>query len=268
MTTHDPFSLLSEKNEALRAGARRTLGEHTGSILLGVCLVLTAVLPLVVLELVNPFSEAFLLRTAYTVLTSTLAYLLFIPEGKRTEWLQNGALDEASARLGRLSAAVREGHLSEFSLFCKSRAEGELAHRRAALVAGGEGDPRRARRMARKAARLRPRTISPALVLCGEETSELSRVGRREPLYGARRVLLRPIPVLLSSLLFSSVVILPGSALDAATAVRILSGLFGVVMAAFAGFTAGREGARCELGRLEGRILFLSSFFEERKSAV
>ncbi len=266
--SRDAFSILSEREGVLKAEVKRTLGEHMGSILLGVCLVLTAVLPLVVLELVNPFSEAFLLRTAYTVLTSTLSYLLFIPEGRRVEWRQNSALGEASARLGRLSAAVREGHLAEFSLFCKSEAEGELSRRRAALLAGSEGDPKRARRMARRVARLRLRAISPALVLCGEEASELSEVGRRVPLRGVRRVLLRPIPVLLSSLLFSSVVILPGAALDAATAVRILSGLFGVVTAAFTGFTAGREGARCELGRLEGRILFLSSFFEGKKNAA
>ena len=75
--SRNTFSLLSEREQAARLTAKHTLGEHMSSILLGICLILTAVLPLVVLRLVNPFSEGFLIRTSYTVLTSTLTYLLF-----------------------------------------------------------------------------------------------------------------------------------------------------------------------------------------------
>ena len=113
--SRDTFSLLSEREQAARLTAKRTLGEHMSGILLGICLVLTAVLPLVVLRLVNPFSEGFLIRTAYTALTSTLTYLLFIPEGKRAEWRHNSALTEAQDRLRALSSMVRAGHRSKRS---------------------------------------------------------------------------------------------------------------------------------------------------------
>ncbi len=266
--SRDAFSLLSEREQSIKAGARRTLGEHMGVILLIICLVLTAVLPLVVLELVNPFSEAFLLRTAYTALTSTLAYLLFIPEGKRAEWRQNTALLEARERASTLSSLVREGHLADFTLFCKSESERVLCERRAYLLSLAEGEKGGEGRLKRRARRLSVRAVTPSLVLYGNERSEPFAVGAERRGQGLLRALLRPIPVILSSLLFSSVVILPGAALDAATAVRILSGLFGVVTAAFAGFAAGGESARSELSRLEGRILFLSSFLEREGLAV
>lgn len=259
----DPFLLLADRGDRLRGAAGRTLAEHTGGILLTVCLVLTAALPLVILELVNPFSEGFLLRTAYTVLTSTLCYLLFLPEGQRSGRLRDPAFPVAEERLATLSSLVRHGHLAAFCEFCRRVAEGEHRARRTAILEGAAEDPRRKRRAERRAARLRLRPISPTLVLCGEGQGEMSDVGRRQLSQGLRGALLRPFAVLLSSVLFSSVTVLPGGAPDAATAVRILSGLFGVVMAAFAGYSAGVSSARATLAATERRILFLSSFCEE-----
>jgi hypothetical protein len=259
----DPFLLLADRHDRLHRAAGRTLAEHTGGILLTVCLVLTAALPLVILELVNPFSEEFLLRTAYTLLTSTLCYLLFLPEGRRAGELRDPAFSAVKERLAALSTLVRGGHLADFCGFCKRVAEREHTERREALLTAAEADPKRARRLRRRAARLRPLPISPTLVLCGEGRGEMSDVGRSHTARGLRGALLRPVTVLASSILFSSVSVLPGSALDTATAVRILAGLFGVVMAAFAGYSAGLAAARAELALTERRILFLTSFCEE-----
>lgn len=259
----DPFLLLADRHDRLRKVAGRTLAEHTGGILLTVCLVLTAALPLVILELVNPFSEEFLLRTAYTLLTSTLCYLLFLPEGRRTGELRDPAFPAARERLAALSATVRGGRLAAFCDFCRRVSEREADARRKSLLAAAEADPRRARRLRRRAARLRARPISPTLVLCGEGTGEMSDVGRRHAAPGLRGALLRPIAVLGSSILLSSVTVLPGAALDTATAVRILAGLFGVVTAAFTGYSAGLAASRSELAAAERRILFLTSFCEE-----
>lgn len=260
----DPFLLMAEREEHLRGTVRRTLGEHTGGVLLLACLLLTAALPLVVLRLVNPFSEGFLLRTAYTALTSTLAYLLFIPEGRRGVRLRESMVATAEKRLAALSSLVREGHLTAFCEFCHAVGERETAAaQRALLASAGEGEGRRARAARRRAARLRVRPVSPSLVLCGEGRRELGDVGRRHPSFAVRGAILRPLTVLASSLLFSSVCILPGAPLTAATAVEILTGLFGVVMAAFAGYAAGGAAERCTLAVTERRILFLSSFLEE-----
>ena len=261
----DPFRSLAEQGLAARGAARRTLAEHTGGILLAVCLLLDAALPLVALRLVNPLSEEFLLKTAYTVLSSTLCYLLFLPEGDRCERRRDPAFATAAERLAALSAAVREGRLSAFCSFCEAAAKREREAAAAALRARAEaeGEGRRRARLQRRAARLPLRPISPALVLCGKGQEELSDVGRRRTPPAARGALLRPLLVLASSLLFSSVTVLPGAALDAATAVRILSGLFGVTMAAFAGYTAGAASARAGLATTERRILFLASFLEE-----
>ncbi len=264
MTERDPFSLLAEQNGRARSALRRTLGEYTGGLLLTACLLLTAVLPLVVLRLVNPFSASFLLRTAYAALTSTLSYLVFLPEGRRAEEKRDASFAETEERLSRLSRFVRLGHLASFSLYCREAAERECEERREALLAAAEAEPRRARRLRRRARRLRPCPISPALVLCREGRGEVNSVGRRGGTGLCRAALLRPLFVLLSSLLFSSVMVLPGEALDTSTAVQILSGLFGVTMAAFAGFSAGGAQAKSLLGMTERRILFLSSFCEEK----
>ena len=261
----DPFSTLAERSLTARGAVRRTLAEHTGGILLSICLLLTAALPLVVLRLVNPFSEEFLLQTAYTVLTSTLCYLLFLPEGDRCERLRDAAFATAEERLSALSAVVRRGRLADFCEFCHRAALREQEAAAAALRGRAESEmtPRRRARLLARAARLPLRPISPALVLCGEGQETLSDVGRKRAPRTVRGALLRPLLVLGSSLLFSSVTVLPGAALDAATAVRILSGLFGVTMAAFAGYTAGAAAARAALGTTERRILFLTSFLEE-----
>lgn len=259
--SRDPFSLLADTTRSARGTARRTLAEHTGGILLLGCLLLTATLPLVILRPVNPFSEEFFLRTAYTVLTSTLSYILFVPEGVRAERGRNPAITEGAARLLSLSSLVRGGHLAAFSDFCTRLAEKEYEQAREGLLALPAGGPREERRRARRLRRLRVRAVSPALVLCGDGERAISDVGR--PAHrAARGAVLRPLSMLLCSLLLSSVAVLPGGTPDAATAVRILSGLFSVLTAAFAGYGAGVESALGELSRTERRILFLSSFCE------
>ncbi len=263
---NDVFTVLADGHERASLTARRTLADHTGMLLLGVCLLLTAALPLVLLEVINPFSPEFFMRTAYTGISSYLSYLLFLPEGKRSAVLRESGYATATARLAALSEAVRQGQLAAFAAFCRRVAEREAEERRSELLSAAvaEGYPKRRQRRARRlAARVRVRPISPARVLCGGEAGEVNDVGRRHLSYGAKSALLRPFLILGSALLFSSVSILPGAAPDAATAVRILVGMFGVTMAAFAGYTAGCAEIRYETALAERRILFLSSFFEE-----
>lgn len=264
--SRDPFTLLAEGQDEWKRAARRTLAEHTGGILLCICLTLTALFPLVVLEVINPFSPEFFLRTAYNALTSTLCYLLFLPEGVRGERERDRAFTETADRLERLSATVRGGHLAAFSAYCMAaaKAECEEERERIRLRAAALGG-RREKRLSARAERLAPHRIYPTLILVGEGAARLNDVGRRTVPYGTGGALLRPILVLATATLFSSVAVLPGAAPDAATAVRIITGLFGVSMAAFAGYTAGRTRARAELGRCERRILFLSGFCEKER---
>ena len=264
----DLFSVLAEGQARVGLSAKRTLADHTGMLLLGACLLLTAALPLVFLEVINPFSPAFFMRTAYTGLSSYLSYLLFLPEGKRSAILREASYTAASERLAALSERVREGRLARFAAYCQRTALREAERRRAELLAISEADgyPKGRRRRARRlAGRVRVRPISPARVLCGGEAGEVSDVGRRHLSYGARSARARPFLILGSALLFSSVNILPGAAPDAATAVRILVGMFGVTMAAFAGYTAGVGQIRYETALAERRILFLSSFLEAER---
>lgn len=262
--SRDPFLLLAEGQGEVKSTVKRTLAEHTGGILLAVCLVLTAALPLVALRLVNPFSPDFFLRTAYSILTSTLAYILFIPEGRRIARERDPYTGVLASRLTALSRLVEEGRLALFSRFCLTLCEEECEERRVALIARAELFPegRTRRRLLARAERLLPRRIYPSLILTGGGGGEMSDVGRPRLSYGLRGALLRPLPVLATAILFSSVSILPAATPDAATAIEILSGLFGVTMAAFAGFTAGRAQAAFERTRCEGRILLLTAFLE------
>jgi len=263
----DLFTTIADGQDRLRTGARRTLADHTGSILLATCLLLTAALPLVLLEVCNPFSPEFFMRTAYTGLSSYLAYLLFLPEGKRSAALGEESYRSAIERWRALSEEVRAGRIAAFSDFCQRTAEREARCAREALLAFAEGslEGRCRRRALRRAGRIRLRPISPSRVLCGGGGGEVSDVGRRHLSYGTRSALLRPLLILASALLFSSVNILPGAPMTAATAVRILTGIFGVTMAAFAGYTAGCRQIAYETGEAERRVLFLSSFFEEER---
>lgn len=261
--SRDPFTLLADGQDALRRTARRSLAEHTGGILLCICLALTALFPLVALELVNPFSQEFFLRTACSATTSTLCYLLFLPEGSRTESLHDTAFAALEERLSRLSAVVRSGHLAAFSAYCVAVAAEEQRERQEMLRLRAEAiGGRRGRRLLRRAERISPHRIYPTLILVGEGAASINAVGRRGIPYGTRSAILRPILVLVGATLFSAVAILPGAPPNAATAVRIVTGLFSVTTAAFAGYTAGRAQARAALGCKERRILFLSAFCE------
>jgi hypothetical protein len=264
--SRDPFVLLANEREDAFRTVRRTLGDHSGAILLSVCVLLTAALPLVILELANPFSAEFFMRTAYTGLTSYLCYLLFLPEGKRGEIGCNPAYGKTAERLDRLAAAVRAGLLSAFAVFCRETAAREAEERRQeylSLHTGEGGEP--SARCKRHALRIHPRPISPTRILCGAGRGRLSDAGRRHLSASARGAILRPVLILGTAILFSSVSILPGAGLDLATAVRILCGILGVTMAAFAGYTAGACQVREEITAAEHRILFLSSFLESRK---
>ncbi len=265
--SRDLFTLAAEGGDRAAGAARRTLAEHTGGILLVFCLLLTAAIPLVLLEIVNPFSPEFFMRTAYTGLSSYLAYLLFLPEGKRSAAASEADYRRSGERLTALSEAVRHGHLASFFDFCHRAAEAEAERRREALMSLASAEAlseRQRRRARRRAARLRAVPISPARILCGEGQGEVNDVGRRHLSYGARSALFRPFLILGTAILFSSVNFLPGAAPDAATAVRILAGLFGVTMAAFAGYAAGCGEIRYLTADRRRRILFLSSFFEEQ----
>ncbi len=263
----DPFSTVAARRDSSLNGMKRTFAEYTGGILLTVCLLFTAALPLVVLRLVNPFSAEFFVNTAYTGLTSYLAYLIFLPEGKRAEE-GRGVYPAVTERLAAFSAYLREHGLSAFVDYCKTVAERECEQRRRAYLLrytceGALCSERSLRRARRRAARMRVRPIHPSLILCGEGAPSLSSVGRRRLSYGARSALMRPPLVLGMAILLSSVSILPAAAGGIEVLVRILSGLFSVTTAAFAGYAAGCGEVRYRIGVAESKILFLCGFCEE-----
>ncbi len=273
MSERDLFSALADKRESSMLLVKRSLADFTGGILLTVCVLLTALFPLVALRLVNPFSPEFFVNTAYTCCSSYLAYLLFFPEGKRAEAARNRLFIEGEERLFSLSSPIKASFLSAFTLFCKKKSLEELAERKKHFLSSrgykeekeacGEKERKRGRRLLRRAARLPLRPIEPSLILCKEGSMPICDVGRPHLSYGARAALLRPPLLLFGSLLLSSVAILPGGPLDFAAVVKILSGVFGVTMAAFSGYSAGCQEIRWESGSNERRILFLSSFYQE-----
>lgn len=273
MNEPDLFSALADKRESTLLLARRTLADRTGGILLSVCVLLTALFPLVALRLVNPLSPDFLVNTAYTCCSSYLAYLLLFPEGKKTEAARNRPFIEGEARLLSLSRPIKADCLLPFTRFCERKSQEALCERKKHFLSSHgykeekEGaapkERKKAHRLLRRAERLPLRPIEPSLILCKEGSMPLSDVGRPRLSYGARAALWRPPLLLFSSLLLSSVAILPGGPLDFAALVKILSGVFGVTMAAFAGYSAGCQEIRWESGSNERRILFLSSFYQE-----
>ena len=271
MNENDPFLLIAERRDAAVVRMRREFSEYTGGLLLTVCIVLTALCPLVALRLVNPFSPEFFVNTAYTGISSYLAYLLFFPEGKRVEEKRNRLNLEANERLSRLSAPIRAGYFSRFVAYCRERTEEERsAAQRRYLARHGAGDEesrlalgkRRLRRILRRAARIRVLPIDPARILCAEGNTPLSDVGRRRLSYGARAMLARPPILLAGTVLLSSVMVFPSDVTGLSAAVKILSAVVGVMTAAFSGYAAGCGEIRYRGGLAERKCLFLAAFYE------
>ena len=120
MSERDLFSALADKRESSMLLVKRSLADFTGGILLTVCVLLTALFPLVALRLVNPFSPEFFVNTAYTCCSSYLSYLLFFPEGKRAEAARNRLFIEGEERLILLSSPIKASFLS--ASFAKGKA--------------------------------------------------------------------------------------------------------------------------------------------------
>jgi hypothetical protein len=198
---------------------------------------------------------------------------LFFPEGKKAEGKRNRFFIKGEEKLLTLSLPIREEFLFAFSRFCERKSLEELEKRKKRfLTAHGyteekETDEKRKRRrrarLLRRKERLPLRPIEPSLILCKDTGMPIGDVGRPHLSYGTRAALSRPPLLLFGSLLLSSVAILPGGPLDFAALVKILSGVFGVTMAAFSGYSAGCHAIRWESGINERRILFLSSFYQE-----
>lgn len=272
MKENDPFLLMAEKRDVTVSRVRREFSEYTGGLLLTVCIVLTALYPLVALQLVNPFSPDFFVNTAYTGISSYLVYLLFFPEGKRAEEKKNRLYLTANERLFRLSSPIRTGYFSHFAAFCRERAEKERDERvRRYLIRRGAADEEsravlgkyRLRRILRRAEHIRLSPIEPARILCAEGDTPLSDVGRRKLSYGTRAMLARPPVLLAGTILLSSVAVYPSDMTGLCVIVKILSAVFGVMMAAFSGYAAGCGEIRYQGGLAERKCLFLAAFYEE-----
>ncbi len=269
----DPLSRFALLGDAGREGVKRRLSDYSGTLLFLLCLLITALMPLVLLRPVNPISRDFLSRTLYSLLTGTLTYLVFLPEGRRSEGERSPRYAALEARHAALSAPILRvggGLLSPFRDFC-AREEERLTEegRRRRLSRAGldpDTDPstlsKKERRRFCRLSRSRGVLLPFEAILSEAGTSPEAPLPPGTLPLGVRAGLKRPVLTLLSSLLLASFEVLPSSLSGKEALVKILLSATSVLLAAFSGFSAGAADRRERALLTERRILLLTAFYE------
>ncbi|MBR2339404.1 MAG: hypothetical protein IKA74_01065 [Clostridia bacterium] len=269
---------------------RRSFGDYVNEICLAVCIIFTVAIPLVTVRFVNPLSPEFLANTVYMVISTYTCYLVFIPSGKRDE-LANGGYN-GNTVWEALCDKIREGSMiTEFCAYCEREAQREAKDSalRLASLACIDGQKylsvyapmkkaqlkqelsagritKEQYRILRRANSQRVRPISASLILSRAKEVSINDAGRKSLSYEQSAAMRKPFLILISSVSLACAVLIPTKTFGVAVIVSIISRIFGICMASFAGYNVGVRQIRWENARTDGKILFIRKFLERTKS--
>ncbi len=286
----DAWQAANRLGESTAERARRGFGEYVNEICLAVCILFTVAIPLVTVQFVNPLSTEFLANTVYMAISTYTCYLVFIPSGKRDELAASKYTGKEVWE--RLCDKIRDGAMiSKFCAYCESESERERRERVRRLAAEAyiesdryfsffapmkKGELRtelREERITKEQYRLlcralaqRQKPISPALILSSAREININDVGRKRLSYEQTAAIRKPFLILLTSMSLACAVLVPTNTFGVAVVVSIISRIFGICMASFAGYNVGVRQIRWENSRIDGRILFLKKFLESVES--
>lgn len=281
-----------EKQEKIKETAggkiKHGVGAYLNEIMLLACVALTVLVPLVSISFINPFSAEFIANTVYMAISTYICYLVFIPSGKRDGVSANRKYSETVTLWESLCAKIKDRMmLSDFCEYCRAETENERKEQIKrkvngacidyevycekyagrsrfelnALVRCGELKKEQMRAIMR-AGKIKVNPISPGILISASHDENINDAGRRKMSYEQQCAVTKPIAILVSSLTFASAVLIPTNSIGIGIAVTVVSRIFGICMASFAGYSVGVNEIKWESERKEGKILFIERFFE------
>lgn len=280
------FDRFDSASKDVMSRARNFLMQYFPYIMLIVNIVFEVLIRLFRIGFAEPFTPSFWASLFINTLSSTLAYACFVfySEKKRKEgwreYLENCKLWEQK------SASVRLNKFEAFLSHCKAEFEREREERRIALIVNNTHVPVNTwqdtyRKMhnseikalveqgiiakedvryiikANKTPRIKP--INPLLILAGMKVGDTNDAGRQST-SSAVSVLVRPIPVLVMSILGS---IFAGQFIgfsDSSVFLDMLYTASAICTSALMGYAKGTENAEKHNTEVKGRIIFIEKF--------
>lgn len=234
----------------------------------------------------TPFTPAFWASLFINTVSSTLAYACFVfyaEKNKKTGWGEY----EANCRLWETkSAGVRMNKFESFLEYCKREYERECEERRIALIVNktritlkawqetyrkmSDGEIRELARQgiispedvryvirANRHPRLKP--INPLLILAGMKVGDTNDAGRTST-SSARSVMLRPIPVLIMSIVGSMFAGQFIGLSDSSVFFDMLYTAGMICVSALMGYAKGTANAEKHNAEIKARIIFIERF--------
>ncbi len=278
--------------ESISERAKHSFGEYLNEIILVACVLFTVAIPLVSVEFINPFSAEFIANSIYMTVSTYLCYLIFIPSGKRDKINSDKGYSLGLSQWQDACRRVKSEHgIVCFSEYCK-REEAEEVRTRIANFANFacmDADefsrllhkPRKLLRellktgklsslqykYLKRAGKIKARPIKPQLIISSVSAGSVNDAGRGGISYEGRCAITRPFYVALTSLVFASSVLVPTGSYGIGIVITVICRLLGIGMASFAGYGVGVNQIKWEMGRTEGKILFIEKFLEKQRTS-
>lgn len=236
----------------------------------------------------NPFNEQALIKTFLNCVTSTMAYACFVVYGETNA--KNTMADyRANCKVwGETSDSIRRGDSFErFLEYCKEQVEKEREeirlsyitnHTRLSITEFNEQyrtSTKAYRRQKLKegaitfieywyigkaCGNIRVSPINPLLLLCGAKVNNLNDAGRAEGGSVLKTVALKPLTMLLSTVVCGSITCIYSGVADGTAVFQMLISAFLIISSALMGYSSGVGNVRKTNDAIKSRIIFLERF--------
>ncbi len=289
----DDKNLFSEVNEGrarITEGIKKTASNYLPYILLIVVIVLRALLEIYTPGVKNPFTPVFFLDTGVSMAMTLLCYMIFIPQGEKSEKLLNASYHHNCMEWSKLSERIRNGSLqAKFKEFCVKQVDVEREDKRREIIGNntsltfeeykskymrmseveitrehreGKLTKEEYKAILKANGKIKVEPINPVLILSGVEKRSFNDAGRAESSFIVVWLAKRPFITLLFAV-FVNMLTSGKATFDSSIFYGIILDTVSLIVAAFIGDGAGRQSVKDRNNKIKGKILFINGFFEE-----
>lgn len=284
------FADVNASKDKVTTSIRKTVGNALPYILLALIIIFRVLLEIFQTSIVNPFTPVFFLDTSISIAVTIFCYIVFIPQGEKSERLNSPSYKPNCARWGELSTKIRTGGmLDSFRKYCREQLEIERREIKAviignntsfsfeeyterfsrlgdeelkALYESGELTKEEYKAIRKCNSRIKVKPINSVLILSGVARANYNDAGRDEGNYILRWLTKRPLMAVLFAIITRGIT---GTfiGLNVSVIYGMVLDTLSIIIASFVGYGAGEQAIRDKDDKIKNRILFIESFLEK-----
>jgi hypothetical protein len=230
------------------------------------------------------------LDTAISLSLTIFCYIVFIPQGEKSERSSSPSYKPNCIKWGELSTKIRTGGMLEtFRRFCREQLEVERREIRSVIIGNHttfsfqeyierysklssaelkdlyqKGDLSKEEYKAIKKCngKIKVKPINSVLILSGVARASYNDAGRTDSNFVLKWLAQRPLMIVLFAIMANA---LSGtfSGLNLSAIYGMILDILSIIIASFVGFGAGEQAIRDKDDKIKNRILFIESFLEK-----